>query len=165
MVTALAPAKNSTIDSEECLCLIIQIDPVQIIVPRVLVAEVIHYDESNIKPETTGKNLSTLSWRGFEVPLIKQSLINPGCTDEYSPLSKVLVFYGLLNTAKIPYFALVASRNPRLMSVLSTSILEDKQVKKLNSGELQAVQVNEESAVIPKVDYLEKYILDNYFQK
>ena len=151
---------RSGVDNE-CSCLLIQVDPIKLLVPRVLIAEVVPFNISIIKP-TAQEEIDALQWQGREVPMIKPLLINPLCLGEVLEDSKVLIFHGLLDQGRLPYFALLSSKNPRVLQVSDESVIVDANIDKINLGELQAVQVNGDSAVIPKVDFLERFILDNH---
>lgn len=154
-------AVNGKADAEEeCGCLLIQVDPINLLVPRVLVAEVVQFNAS-VLSDSVNDDIDILEWRSRQVPMIKPQLINPLCLGEITENSKVLVFHGLLDSEKLPFFALLCSKNPRLIQFSAESIVADDNVEKVNFGELQSVLVNGETAVIPKVDFLERYILDN----
>jgi chemotaxis signal transduction protein len=147
--------------AEKGRCLLIRVDSHQLIVPRTLVAEVIRYEGSTLMT-TAHPDIKLFNWRGFQVPLLNTRLINPACSQETTDDSKLILFHGLLNHGKLPYYGFVVSRNPRLVMVTEDSVVVRGDQQDLLPSESARVTVEEEAASIPKVDFLEKFILDNF---
>ena len=143
-------------------CLLIGLDPVQLIVPRILVAEIIHSEGVEIS-SSLNRHVRIFEWRGYQVPLLSSAIINPQCRDSAGEALKFIIFHGLFNRARLPYYAIAVSRNPRIVVASFENITERSDVA-LQPSELMAVTVDAESAVIPRVDYLEKYVIENCYR-
>jgi chemotaxis signal transduction protein len=146
---------------EKGRCLLIRIDQYQLIVPRTLVAEVIRYEGSTLV-NTAHPDIKLFHWRGFQVPLLNSRLINAACAQDTTDDSKIILFHGLLNHGKLPYYGFVVSRNPRLVTVSEDSVVMRGDQLDLLPSESARVTVEDEAASIPKVDFLEKFVLENY---
>jgi chemotaxis signal transduction protein len=161
-----APLLNSTDFNEEIhglergRCLLIKVDPIQLIVPRALIAEVIRY-EGVALINTASPQVKLFNWRGLQVPLLDNAVINSTCSKETNEDSKIILFHGLLNHSKLPYYGFVATRNPRLIMVNEENIAAFGDQQDLHPSESAKVALADESAIIPKVDFLEKFILEN----
>lgn len=153
---------NSAIERMNGRCLLITLEPVKLIVPRILVAEIIH-SEGVTMSSSLSRNVRIFEWRGYQVPLLSPPVINPRCPDVSGEDVKFVIFHGLFNRAKLPYYAIPVSRNPRIIVVTDENISERVEPKPQPS-DLLAVTVEEESAVIPRVDCLEQYIIENCYK-
>lgn len=143
------------------LCLVMAAGSSKFIFPRVLIAEVFRYDD-DLFSDLSNKDLKLLSWRGFKVPVASCRLINQNTNFEITSECKVVVFHGLLNPEKLPYYALLSSNNPALIDISEENLSKSKDLSKLSKGESIRVMSDAGEAVIPKIEYLENFILDNY---
>lgn len=148
--------------AEKGRCLLIRMDPILLVVPRTLVAEVVRHEGTALM-DTAHPDVKQFNWRGFQVPLLNSAVINPACTLPPTGDSKIILFYGLLNHGKLPWYAFVASRNPRLVKATENSVLACGDQQDLLATESARVTIDDETAIIPKVDYLERFILDHCF--
>lgn len=153
---------NTPEQDSRSYCLTLHVEPLVLIVPRILVAEVMGLDGVNFS-SSINRDIRIFEWRGYNVPLISGSVLNPSCKDVEVEDSKVVLLHGVLNHDKLPYYAVMVSRNPRLVQVSEDNIIAAED-DNLQAAELQKVLLEGEPAIIPKVDYLEKYIHDNCLQ-
>lgn len=144
---------------EKSLCLMFQADSFQFIVPRIQIAEVVRYGNVNFS-DSTDQGITLIDWRNMKIPLISTSLINSGSSLALTEESKIILLHGLLKRNELPYYALAVNQSPRLLEVQSDTIVVDESVETLAAGEFVHVTVDGEKAVIPKFEYIEKYILD-----
>jgi hypothetical protein len=149
--------------SQRSHCLLIKLDPLQLIVPRILVAEVVDLEGVEFS-STLNRHIRILAWRGFQVPVINTSIFSAACQDVIADDSKLIILHGVLNRSKLPYYAFISPKNPRLVGVSSETLMEDTETEMpRGQGLLMQVQTEGETALIPRVDYVEKYIHSSFF--
>jgi hypothetical protein len=73
------------------------------------------------------------------------------------------VFHAVLNRDRLPFYALIASTNPRLVVVSAAGIVETAYENKFSAlaEVLLPVVVEGEIAAIPQVHQIEKFILES----
>src|SRR5690606_24639135 len=100
-------------------------------------------------------------WRDFQVPLVSASVLSPGATAQIQKHSKIIVFQAVLSQARLPYYALLASTNPRLL-VISASSIQERMGDNNNPANipdiLMPVMLDGEQAAIPRVELIERFI-------
>lgn len=144
-------------------CFLIKVDKLQLIVPRILVAEVVDLEGITFI-SSLNKDIKMFEWRDYQVPLVSASLLSPECTTQIHRHSKVIVFHAVVNRNKLPFYAFIASTNPRLVVVSAASI--EEQLAEANQSSdsdavLMPVMVEGEMAAIPRVQQIEKLIHDS----
>lgn len=157
--TSISPssAKQHTEVDEHRQCLMIDINGKKLLVPRVLVVEIIDH-EGLLFTAGSHPDIRHFSWRGLEVPLIAGRVISPVTAQNPAAPGKVVIFHGIARPGKLPFYAIESDKNPRLVNVAEQDITEISNLKKLSRAELMRVDVSGESAVIPRIDFLETYI-------
>jgi hypothetical protein len=155
IVTGASQAARST-------CLLIKVDKLQLIVPRVLVAEVVDLEGINFS-SSLSKDIKMFEWRDYQVPLVSANLLSDECSTQIQRHSKIIVLHAVVNREKLPFYAFIAAINPRLVVVSASSIEEriDQKQATAYSPVLMPVMVEGEVAMIPRVHQIEKYILEN----
>jgi hypothetical protein len=143
-------------------CLLIKVDKLQLIVPRVLVAEVVDLEGINFS-SSPNKDIKMFEWRDYQVPLVSATLLSEECSTQIHQHSKIIVLHAVVNREKLPFYAFIASANPRLLVVAAGSIEERSGQKQAGefSPVLMPVKVEGELAVIPRVHQIEKFILES----
>ena len=145
-------------------CLLIKVDKLQLIVPRILVAEVVDLEGVSFS-SSLNKDIKVFEWRDYQVPLVSANLLSPECSTQIHRHSKIIVFHAVLNRDKLPFYALIASTNPRLVVVSSESIEQREEEEHSSSSDLvdvlMPVMVEGELASIPRVHQIEQFILEN----
>ena len=144
-------------------CLLIRVDKLQLIVPRLLVAEVVDLEGITFT-SSLNKDIKIFEWRDYQVPLVSSNVLTANGSTQIQRHSKIIVFHAVLNREKLPFYALIASTNPRLIAVSTATITEHTNIQNQPSTEadiLMSVIVEGEMAVIPRVQQLEKIILDS----
>ncbi|MAM70453.1 MAG: hypothetical protein CMP91_04830 [Gammaproteobacteria bacterium] len=151
-------------------CLLIELDSGaeprqlvrQLIVPRVLVVEIIDYEGLEINTQNNSE-LAVFNWRGVDVPLLTGNVFGAESSGQRGPNletgtgDKIVIFHGLANPQELAFYALRTGRNPRLVNISEKDICQNSS-RELQETELMDVVVNDEPAIIPKVDYLEHHI-------
>lgn len=143
-------------------CLLIKVDKLQLIVPRVLVAEVVELEGINFS-SSLNKDIKMFEWRDYQVPLVSANLLSEECSTQIHRHSKIIVLHAVVNREKLPFYAFIASTNPRLV-VVSASSIEERKGQTQPAGfspVLMPVIVEGEMAAIPRVHQIEKFILES----
>jgi hypothetical protein len=144
-------------------CLLIKVDKLQLIVPRILVAEVVDLEGISFT-SSLNKDIKMFAWRDYQVPLVSANLLDAECTTQIHRHSKVIVFHAVVNRDKLPFYAFIASTNPRLVVVSAASIEEQVTAENQSlesDAVLMPVMVEGEMAAIPRVQQIEKLIHDS----
>lgn len=141
-------------------CVLVEVEPHHLLVPRTLVAEVVRYEGAALVA-SANPDIRLFFWRGFQVPVLNSTLIHAECVEPDGEDCKIIVFYGLSNHTKLPYYGVVASRNPHLVAVTEGNVVLSGDQQNLSAAQGAIVTVEGETAIIPKVDYLEKFIFEN----
>lgn len=160
---ALAGASAMAASETRSNCLLIRVDKLQLIVPRILVAEVVDLEGITFS-SSLNKDIKLFEWRDYQVPLVSSSVLGPDCSTQIQRHSKIIVFHAVLNRDRLPFYALIASTNPRLIAVSAATIAEhaDQQNQASTATDiLMPVVVEGEMAVIPRVHQIEQIILDS----
>ena len=147
-------------DETRSSCLLIKVDKLQLIVPRILVAEVVDLEGITFS-SSLNKDIKMFEWRDYQVPLVSANVLSPECSTQIHRHSKIIVFHAVLNREKLPFYAFIASTNPRVVVVSAASIEERVVEENQSSGLadiLMPVMVEGEIAAIPRVHQIEKFI-------
>ena len=142
-------------------CLLIQVEPLRLIVPRILVAEVINF-EGVAFSSSLNRDIRIFEWRGYQVPLLAAAAVNPRCRAGEGAPAKIVLLHGLHRRERLPFYAFGAAGNPKLVLV-NASALETEADAELVEGELCRARVGGEDVVVPDIDHLEKLIYSNFF--
>lgn len=146
---------------DSCQCLLVRVGSTQLLVPRILVVEVVGGEQFDIRPAPDG-SLVTLTWRGHQVPLLSPAVLQADSADLSSAglpgaQGKIVVFHGLLDKARLPYYALAVDSNPKLLEVSADTLREDESAAP-GPMQLMRVLLGDSSAFIPRVDHLERHL-------
>ncbi len=144
--------------------LFIPVESGNLLIPNAAIAEVINLVDP--APLTLGKKkipawvLGTINWRDQVVPLISFDVLIGDKLPLPVTTARTVVLKAQKNTAKLPYFAIVAQKIPRLVTVFEESIelLSEDDVKS-NEYELCQALANGEPASIPDIEKLEQKVL------
>ncbi len=134
----------------------------KLLLPNAMVAEVMamrSIDDSEAKEDWV---LGTVSWRGWDIPLIDFGLLT-GYQNEESPTlastDNIAVLKCINHPEDLPYFAVLSRGVPklRLVSRGDIQLHEEKDVNHHAIASL--VSIEEEMADIPNMNYLETQLI------
>jgi chemosensory pili system protein ChpC len=147
------------INSDQLSTLLLPMDQGQLILPNVTVAEIIAFDEVAPVDGAPDWLLGMLEWRTQKVPLISFERINelPYASDSAS--RRIAVLNGVVDSARLPFCAMVTAGVPRGMRVQPAEVSE-QEVAGHGPAEIASVVVNGEAATIPNIDWIQAKILD-----
>jgi chemosensory pili system protein ChpC len=139
--------------------LLIPIGGGQLLLPSVVVAEVLPYNE----PEQVSDNqpkwlLGIINWRNQRVPLlsIEDALSQPHDASSVKKY-RTVILYGLESTQTMPFYAFISTQVPRTLAVMEETLFNP--LTKVRTGVVFNVKVdNSEIAWVPDLTYLENLL-------
>jgi len=95
-----------------------------LLVPNTAVAEIIPMAPYVPAEDDVDWHMGTYNWRGVDIPLICFESMNGGPIPELTPLTKIVVFNSLLDTADLKFFGLLSQGIPTLKQIDGSQIQE-----------------------------------------
>lgn len=121
----------------------------RLLLPNANVAEVISYSEPERVEATPDWLLGVARWRGWRLPILSFPQLVGWPSDSVQLGAKVAVLKALGGNPRLPYFALVSTGFPRLVSVARDRLLPVEDMREHPLGVQARVQLGEDIAVIP----------------
>lgn len=145
--------------SQDIRGVLIQIEGARLLLPNATIAEVLSFADPEPVANAPDWLLGRIRWRGWQLPLIAFARI-AGIANEQGGLgSKVIVLKALGGDAKLPHFALLTQGFPRLVTVSRDALsVDDTTSDALPSGVQARVLLNEDVALVPDLDAIERLI-------
>ena len=129
-----------------------------LVLPNPCIAEVISYKEPQPADGAPDWLLGFIDWRGVRIPLISFEAANGGSPAKADRRSRIVVLNGIGGDEDLPFFGLVAQGIPRLMQLDATIISAIARPENIHPLALQHTLVQEQEAIIPDQDKLERMI-------
>lgn len=142
---------------QKASCMLLGISGKHMLVPRTIVAEVVRYSFINFRKDEI-RGIDSFEWRGCQVPHVQSNVIGGTDDTEIDDEARMVIFYGLKDSQKLPFYGLTVRRSPQLVQV-GDADLEEIDTESLHPGELMQVRIKDVDAFIPKVDHLENSLL------
>jgi len=145
--------------SQDIRGVLIQIEGARLLLPNATIAEVLSFADPEPVENAPDWLLGRIRWRGWQLPLIAFARI-AGLANEQGGLgSKVIVLKALGGDAKLPHFALLTQGFPRLVTVSREALsVDDTTSDALPAGVQARVLLNEDVALVPDLDAIERLI-------
>jgi chemosensory pili system protein ChpC len=121
----------------------------RLLLPNANVAEVISYSEPDHVDGAPEWLLGVARWRGWRLPVLNFSHLVGWPADAMQLGAKVAVLKALGGNPRLPYFAVVSTGFPRLVSVARDRLLPVEDMREHPLGVQARVQLGEDIAVIP----------------
>lgn len=138
----------------------IQVAGARLLLPNATIAEVLSFADPEPIANAPDWLLGRIRWRGWQVPLVAFARLT-GIADEKGGLgSKVIVLKALGDDAKTPYFALLTQGFPRLVTVSRDTLIASGAGDALPIGVRAHVVLNENEALLPDLDGMQRLIDD-----
>jgi len=144
-------------EPQKASCMLLGLKDRQMLVPRTMVAEIVRYSFINFEQDEM-RGIDSFEWRGCQVPHLKSNVIGIEEDTEFDDEARVVIFYGLKDTQKMPFYGMTVNRSPQLLQV-GDEDLEEIDVESLHPAELMQVRIKDGEAFIPKVDQIENSLL------
>lgn len=140
---------------------LIQVAGARLLLPNASIAEVLSYAEPEPVADAPEWLLGRIRWRGWPVPLVAAARMAGARAegDERADLgTKVLVLKALGARPGLPYFAILSSGFPRLVTVSRAALEVEAAGVALPALVLARVVLNEERALVPDLHGMEARI-------
>lgn len=121
----------------------------RLLLPNASVAEVITYSEPEPVVDAPDWLMGRVRWRGWRLPLVSFSRLAGWAREEGQMGAKVAVLKALGNNPKLPFFAVLSTGFPRLVTVSREALVEQHDIKELPLGVHSRVMLNDDGAVVP----------------
>lgn len=121
----------------------------RLLLPNASVAEVISFSEPERVEATPDWLLGVARWRGWRLPILSFPQLVGWPSDSVQLGAKVAVLKALGGNPRLPYFAVVSTGFPRLVSVARDRLLPVEDMREHPLGVQARVQLGEDIAVIP----------------
>jgi chemosensory pili system protein ChpC len=121
----------------------------RLLLPNANVAEIITFSDPEAVANAPDWLLGRIRWRGWRLPLMSFSKFAGWGSEKGTFGTKVAVLKALGNNAKLPYFALLSTGFPRLVTVSTANLQEVHDMKELPIGIYSKVMLNDDDAIVP----------------
>ena len=121
----------------------------RLLLPNASVAEVITYSEPEPVADAPDWLMGRVRWRGWRLPLVSFSRLAGWAREDGQMGAKVAVLKALGNNPKLPFFAVLSTGFPRLVTVSREALVEQHDIKELPLGVHSRVMLNDDGAVVP----------------
>ena len=121
----------------------------RLLLPNANVAEVISYSEPERVDGSPEWLLGVARWRGWRLPVLSFPQLVGWPSETVQLGAKLAVLKALGGNPRLPYFAVVSSGFPRLVSVARDRLLPVEDMREHPLGVQARVQLGEDIAVIP----------------
>ena len=138
---------------------LIQVAGARLLLPNATIAEVLSFADPEPVADAPDWLLGKIRWRGWQLPLVAFSRL-AGISDEKGGLgSKVIVLKALGGDPKAPFFAVLTQGFPRLVTVSEAALVTEETERSLLPNGVQArVMLNEDDALVPDLELVERMI-------
>lgn len=112
-------------DTDEIRGVMIEVAGARLLLPNAAISEVLSYAEPDPVTDAPAWLLGRIRWRGWQLPLVSFARL-AGTAEEAGGLgSKVVVLKAFGGDARLPFFALLTSGFPRLVTVSRDALVAD----------------------------------------
>lgn len=132
----------------------------KLLLPNAMVAEVLGMRSIDEIASDTDWILGTVSWRGWDIPLIDFAILTGADVDANVDSSYNMAVLKSINRPEdMPYFAVLSRGIPKLQLV-SRGDMQLHEEKQINHNAIASlVSIQEEMADIPNMNYLESNLI------
>ena len=128
----------------------------KLLLPNAMVAEVLGMRSIDQLDSDVDWVLGTVSWRGWDIPLIDFAVLTGADTsDDVNSTYNLAVLKSINHPEEMPYFAVLSRGIPKLQLV-SRGDMQLHEEKSINHNAIASlVSIHDEMADIPNMNYLE----------
>lgn len=137
----------------EIRSVMVPVDRGELLIPNATVAEVIGYSQPEALEDAPDWLLGMVMWHGWQVPAVSFPVLAGMGSKEPIGGARFCVTKTLLDTARMPYLAVLAQGFPRLTTVTASNLIEVED-ESTALGVLSRVTVGEREAIIPDLERL-----------
>jgi hypothetical protein len=144
-------------NQQKASCMLLGISGKQMLVPRNMIAEVVRHSFINFRRDEI-RGINSFEWRGCQVPHVESNVVGSENASAIDDEARVVIFYGLRDSRKMPFYGMTVNRSPQLLQV-GDEDMEEIAPESSHPGELMQVRIKDVNAFIPKVDHIENSLL------
>ena len=148
----------STVKQADVRGVLISVTEGRILLPNANIAEIITFSDPEPVENAPNWLLGRVRWRGWRLPLMSFSMFAGWGTEVGTFGTKVAVLKALGSNPKLPYFAVLSTGFPRLVTVSTTNLQEVHDIKDLPLGIYSKVMLNDDGAIVPDMLSIELMI-------
>ncbi len=132
----------------------------KLLLPNAMVAEVLGMRSIESTDQDVDWMLGTVSWRGWEIPLIDFAVLTGSAAEtDINTSYNLAVLKSINHPEDMPYFAVLSRGIPKLQLV-SRGDMQLHEQKKINHNAIASlVSIQDEMADIPNMNYLETNLI------
>ena len=134
-------------------CVLVPVTGADLLLPNAAIAEVADFSTPEPISDAPAWLAGMILWRGWQVPLIKFSLLAGLSEQEETGSTRLCVLKSLMGSERMPYIALLAQGFPRLTTIDDSSLSEIE-----NAGESTGVAgmatLDDSKVIVPDLDEL-----------
>lgn len=148
----------STVKQADVRGVLISVTEGRLLLPNANIAEIITFSDPEPVENAPDWLLGRVRWRGWRLPLISFSMFAGWGSEVGTFGTKVAVLKALGNNPKLPYFAVLSTGFPRLVTVSTSNLQEVQDIKDLPLGIYSKVMLNAAAAIVPDMLLIELMI-------
>ena len=135
---------------------LISLEALRLVLPNTAIAEVVAYTKLELPDEGSPEwFLGYVNWRGYRIPVVSFEQMIDQAGSKPDRRSRIIILNSITADADRPFYGLLATGIPRLMSVDTHSIQNAPEIGETDSLITRHVIVDKHGAVIPDLYELE----------
>lgn len=127
----------------------IALESLRLVLPNTAIAEVIAYTQPELPENMPEWFLGYVSWRGYQIPVISFEVMVEQPASKPDRRSRIIVLNSITADTECPFYGMVSTGIPRLMSIDANNIQDAPEIGETDSLMLRQVIVDKQAAVIP----------------
>lgn len=128
---------------------LIGLEALRLVLPNTAIAEVVAYTPPDLPEGMPEWFLGYINWRGYRVPVVSFEQMIDQAGSKPDRRSRIIILNSISADSDRPFYGLLATGIPRLMSVDASSIQNAPEIGETDSLILRHVIVDKHPAVIP----------------
>jgi len=127
----------------------IALESFRLLLPNTAIAEVIPYTQPEAEDKMPGWLLGYVPWRGYRLPVVSFELLIDQAPSKPTRRSRIIVLNSINGDPDRPFYGMLSTGIPRLMSVDATNIEDAPIIGETDALMMRQVIVDKLAAVIP----------------
>ncbi len=145
-----------TQEQSELSCVLIPLKAGNLLLPNVCIAEILMWRRIKNLQDSPDWCLGLLGWRGQSIPVVRFERLNNARVEERKTGRCMVVMNRARSSDGLGFYALAAEGLPRMVQLTNDDLSNEP--CKLGPGEVVAVKLGTESAIIPNLEFIESNV-------
>ncbi|MCI0505433.1 MAG: chemotaxis protein CheW [Gammaproteobacteria bacterium] len=128
---------------------LINLEVLRLILPNTAIAEVVAYTPPELPEDMPEWFLGYISWRGYRIPVVSFEKMIDQTSSTPDRRSRIIILNSVTADPDRPFYALLATGIPRLMSVDTKNIQNAPEIGETDTLIMRHVIVDKQAALIP----------------